>query len=89
MNLKVNGNLSYVNAKSQEEEEEGRTLLYNIDINTCMYLYTYIYIFTQKVAFERLMLHINEKTMMMIKEYSSFEIGIQEKCRGTKITIYK
>ncbi len=31
------------------------------------------------MTFERLMLHINEKMMMMIKEYSSFEIGIQEK----------
>jgi hypothetical protein len=87
LNLKVNGNLSYVNAKSQEE---GRTLLYNIDINTYMYLYTYIHIFTQKMTFERLMLHINEKMMMiMIKEYSSFEIGIQEKCNEIKITIYK
>jgi hypothetical protein len=33
------------------------------------------------MTFERLMLHINEKMMMMmmIKEYPSFEIGIQEK----------
>ncbi len=44
LNLKVNGNLSYVNAKSQEKED-GRTLLYNIDINTYMHLYTYIVIY--------------------------------------------
>lgn len=47
-----------------------------------VFIYIYIYIFIQEMAFERLMLHINakdKKMMMMIiilKEYSSFEIGI-------------
>ena len=40
------------------------------------------------MTFERLILHVNEK-MMMIEEYSSFEIGIQEKCNEIKITRYK
>jgi hypothetical protein len=46
-----------------------------------------MYIFLERMTFKRLELHINEK--MMIGEYSSFEIRIQEKCSVTKITIYK
>lgn len=76
------------------KKKEERYYTIKKEIHRCIYIYRYIdgYILTQKMTFDRLMLHINERmrrVMIMIKEYSSFEIGRQVKCCETKITISK
>jgi len=80
LNLKVNGNLSYVNAKSQEKGE-GRTLLYNIeDIDT--YIDIRICLFTQKIDLRKAHIAYQQKV-------SSLEIRRLKQCSETMITIYK
>ena len=89
--LKVSGNLSYVNAKSQEEEEEGegRALLYNKDINIYIHVFTHIQrdmrvcvCSLKRWPSERLELH--GKAKMMIAEESPFEIGRPKHCHRRK-----